>query len=476
MSTLTSLGIGSGLDINKMVSDLVSAERQPASDRLDSRAKQYNQKLSAYGALQSAVSVFNESVQGLKDAGKFVQRTASSGDSAIFTASATADAQPGNYSVEVVHKAQAQKLISAGDAGWSNDTVIGTGTLDISAGGSSFSVDVNADNNTLAGIRDAINSADGNSTVTASIIQVDDSSGNTESRLVLTAKKPGTDNAISVAVSGDGDGNDSDTAGLSALRYDATASNLSENQAAVDAEITVDGQTATRSSNTITDVIPGVTIDLKDTSAGNAETLTVKNNTGAVKSAIQDMVKGYNALVKTLGSLTKYDADTGDAGILLGDAVARGLETQTRQGLMDPVDGLDGSIQSLVDLGISVGDNRQLSIDSEKLDKALSNNLDSVKTLFTSDNGVGTRLDRITDAYIGKDSVIQNRTDGLQSRLSDIADARSALDRRMSNLKQRYLDQFIAMDQIVAQMNSTQDRLTQGLASLPGYTDPNKKG
>ncbi|MCS4502802.1 flagellar filament capping protein FliD [Arhodomonas aquaeolei] len=472
MSTLTSLGIGSGLDINQTVSDLVSAEREPAESRLSSKEETYQTKLSAYGALKSALSSFSDSIQGLQKVDTFGQRSASSSDSEVFTASADSTAQTGSYSIEVTKMASPQKLASAGDMGWSEDSTVGTGTLSIGVGGSSFDVKIGSGDNTLAGIRDAINDADGG--VTASIINVDDSSGNTESRLVLTADDPGTENTITVGVSGDGDGDDTDAAGLSALRYDSGVSNLTETQTAEDAVIQVDGQTATRSSNSIDDVIPGVTIDLASSAPGETQTLTVGRDDSGVKSALEDMVKGYNTLMQTISQLTSYDKASGEASVLLGDATARGLQTQVRQGVTSPVEGVEGDLRSLADLGLGVGRDGQLSIDEERLNAALEDNPKGVAELFTADSGgVAGRLEEIADSYLGDNGLISSRTDGLQDRLDRIADQRDDLDRRMSNLQQRYLDQFIAMDQIVSDMDSMQSQLTQGLKSLPGYISTN---
>lgn len=473
MSTLTSLGIGSGLDINKTVSDLVAAERKPAEDRLASRAETYQTRLSAFGALQSALSTFNDSIQGLQKADTFGQRGASSSNTDVFTASADATAQTGSYSVEVTRLASPQKLASPSDMGWSADSAVGTGTLSISVGGSSFDVEIDSEDNTLSGIRDAINDAEGG--VTASIINVDDSSGNTESRLVLTADDPGTDNTITVGVSGDGDGNNTDAAGLSALRYDGTASNLTETQTAEDAVIQVDGQTATRSSNRISDVIPGVTLDLVSSAAGESQTLTVSRDDSGVKAALEDMVNGYNALMRTINQLTSYDQASGEASVLLGDATARGLEMQVRQGVTAPVAGAEGDIRSLADLGVGVGDNGRLRIDEGRLDAALRDHPEGVATLFTADaGGVAGRLQAVADSYLGQNGLISARTGGLQDRLEGIAEQRADLERRMANLRQRYLDQFMAMDQIVANMNRMQSQLTQGLRSLPGYINTNE--
>jgi len=453
MAAISSMGIGSGLDINQLVTDLVAAEREPAENRLDLRQAEYEAKLSGYGALKSALDGFQSSLEGLTSRSSLLDRSATTSDSAVFTASADADAVSGSYDIEVLSTAEAHKLKSTGFA--DSDTAVGEGTLSLTSGGESFELTIDSSNNTLAGIRDAINSAADNPGVTASIMQVDDGLGGTESKLILTADNPGTDNEITVG------GTLAGTLGME------------EMVAASDAQIRVDGELATRSSNTIDDVIQGVTLELKADSGGTTETLSIAQDTGGAKQAIGAFVDNYNALIATIGELSKYDAESGEAGILLGDATLRGLQSQLRQGISNPVEDA-GDFSTLVEIGITTNRDGTLSLDSGKLDDALAQDAEGVADLFAGSSGVATRLDESVDAYLKDDGIIENKTNGLEGSLLSLEKQREDLDRRMASLEERYTAQFIAMDQAVAGYNSTSDYLTDALANLPGAYDPDK--
>ena len=459
MSTITSMGIGSGLDTNKLVQDLIAAEREPATQRLDLKQAEYESELSAYGSLKAALDQFSSSLGGLTDLSSLTAPGASSSDPELFTATADESAASGQYDVEVEQLAEAHKVISAGFA--SDDTAVGTGTLDIGVGSDHFSVAVDSDNNTLAGIRDAINGASDNPGVTASILHVDDGAGGTESKLVLNADEVGSANAISVSVSDD-DGNNTDASGLSQL----ASGNLTEVKPAQDAKVIVDGQTATRSSNSIDDVIDGVTLDLKDAAPGTTETLTLSSDTAGASKAIHGFVKGYNTLMATVKQLSKYDAETGEGGVLLGDSTTRGLESQLRQGLTNPV--ADGGFESLAEIGITTNRDGTLGIDETTLDNALANDFDDVAKLFAGDDGVANRMETTADAYLKNDGILENRTEGIESSLASIEEQREDLERRLQTLEQRYTAQFTAMDQAVARYQSTEEYLDGALANLPG--------
>ena len=216
MSTITALGVGSGLDIADIVRQLVAAERSPVQTRLDSQEKTLEAKLSAFGTLKSALAQFQTGLGELSEVGAFLARTASSGSEEVFTASAGTSAAPGTFDLVVQQLAQSHSLVSEGYE--SASAGVGTGTLTISVGGNSFSVAVDAAHGTLAGVRDAINGASDNSGVVASVIRVDGASGGTVAKLVLTSTVTGTEGSLTVAVD-DAAGVDGDTSGLSALAY-----------------------------------------------------------------------------------------------------------------------------------------------------------------------------------------------------------------------------------------------------------------
>ena len=467
MTAISSLGVGSGLDINTLVSDLVTAEREPAEARLDLRQAEYEAELSAYGLLKSSLAQFQDSMGGLTDLSTLQARTATSSDSAVFTATAGAAAANGSYGIEVEQLAESHKVMSGGFA--TNDTLVGTGSLAIATGADSFTVTIDSSNNTLEGIRDAINGDANNTGVTASILRVDDGVGGTVSKLVLTANETGTANAVSVSVT-DGDGNDTDASGLSQL----ASANLTDINAAQDARIYVDGQLATRSTNTIDDVIEGVTLDLAGAAPGTTETLTIADDTGSIGDAINGFVASYNELIAGIKEMSSYDSQSGEAGILLGDSTLRGIQTQLRQGLSNPVQGRDGNWITLADIGITTNRDGTLSVDQDALNSAITTDFNAVADLFAATDGVAVRLDSSLDSYLDEGGILESRTDGLESSLADIQKQNEDLDRRMENLEARYLAQFIAMDQTVAKYNSTGDYLTDALANLPGAYDPSK--
>jgi len=470
MASISSPGIGSGLDIGNLVSQLVAAEGQVKSANLNRKEAGFQAVLSGIGTLKSALSEFNDSLNNLKTASFFSTRATTSADTELFTASATSDAVAGTYDVEVIQLAQASKSRSAGFA--AATSVVGTGTLTIGTGVNSFNVSITSGSDTLEGIRNAINNATGNTSVTATIINVDNGVGGTESRLVLSSSSAGAANALTVTVDDD-DLNDSNASGLSQL---ATV-NLFEIDAAQDAIIEVDGQAVTRSSNTISDAIEGVTINLLSETAtpGTTTELRIRLDTNTIKAEIEDFVEAYNSMITNFNKLTAFNPDSGQKGSLFGDTTMRGVLTQIRRELTSQVPGLSGAVTSLVDLGITTQSDDKLSIDAAKLDEAISDNLTAVTTLFSSSDGIANRLDSLIANYIDSDGVLNGRTDTLNNQIEDIADQREILQKRLAALERRLLNQFTALDTLVSQLNSTSTFLSQQLANLPGAISVNKK-
>lgn len=478
MSTITALGVGSGLDIADIVSQLVAAERSPVETRLDSQEKTLEAKLSAFGTLKSAIAQFQTALGQLTVADTFLSRVASSGTEEVFTASAATSAAPGTFDLVVQQLAQSHKLISKGYA--SADATVGTGTLTISVGGSSFSITVDGSNGTLAGIRDAVNGASDNTGVAASIVRVDDGAGGTVAKLVLTATVTGTEGSLTVAVD-DADGKDRDTAGLSALAYLPSARptairNLTELRAAQDAKLTIDGQTVTRSGNTVDDAIDGVTLTLtglsgKDASgAWKSSTLAVAIDPSAAAERVQGFVTAYNAVVDAIRSVASYDAATREATALFGDSSVRGLQSRLRAELSRVVSGLPAGAASLAEIGVTTGRDGKLQLDQAPLDGALNSDLEAVANLFAGEGGCAERLDDLVSRYLDADGIIESRTEGLNGRLEAIEAQREALERRMESLEARLLKQYTAMDTLVAQLQTTSSYLTQQLELLKTQT------
>ncbi|GKS68297.1 flagellar hook-associated protein 2 [Nitrosomonas sp. PY1] len=388
MQTLASPGIGSGLDVNGIVKQLMTLESRPLT-ALDTKEAKLQTRLSAFGALKGALSSFQGSVAALADPAKFNGRTATISDSTLANVSATPSAVAGSYSLEIQSLAQSQKLKSTNFA--TTNTTVGSGTLTIQFGTySSGTFTLNADkaaqsitispsNSSLAGIRDAINQADAG--VTASI--VNDGSGN---RLVIASKDTGISNALKITAI-DSDGNNSDNTGLSQLVYDASTggiSNLTETVAASNANFIIDGISISKASNKITDAIEGVTIDLLKTNPGATTTLNLAHDAAGVQSAVTSFVKSFNDLNKTIVDLSKYDATTKQASILTGDSTVRSIQTSLRNEISNPLNSAGGGLSLLSEIGVSFQADGTLTLDQTKLSEALSDSTKDISTLFAS--------------------------------------------------------------------------------------------
>lgn len=388
---VSAAGIGSGLDVNGIVSQLMASERQPLT-ALAKQEQSYNQKLSAFGQMRSALAGFQAAMQNLSSDSKFQALSATASDTKVLSVSASGNATPASYQLEVLQLAQQHKLASSGYAATSD--VVGSGTLTIQFGTYDSGLNTftaNADkatksitiapaNNTLAGVRDAINAA--NAGVTATIVNDGSASGN---RLVLTSTDSGANNSLKISVTDD-DATGTDTSGLSALAYDPTAvigsgKNLSQAGEAKSAQLKIDGITVNQSTNTVTNAIEGVTLNLATTNIGTPLTLAVSRDTKTITDAVQSFVTAYNGTSGTLKNLTAFKGVGAQNGILLGDSTARAIQVEMRNMLNTTIDS-GGSLTSLSQIGVSFKSDGTLALDTAKLNTAISTNVSDITALF----------------------------------------------------------------------------------------------
>ncbi|MDM7322990.1 MAG: flagellar filament capping protein FliD [Gammaproteobacteria bacterium] len=452
---ITSTGLATGMNINALVQQLVNAEGQAAKGLLDHQQARVDTRLSGLGKLKGALSSFQTALKKLEALDTFsARKTTLSNDSAL-TLRADRTAAVGSYSIEVLSLARAEKMVSSGFD--SVSTVVGTGTLILGVGSNSFSVTIDSSNNTLAGIRDAINHASDNTGVSATIVNADDGNGGTVSKLVLTAKETGTANALSVSVIDD-DGNNTDASGLSGLA-------MTQLVAAQDAVIRVDGQTITRSSNTISDAVSGLTFNLKavTTSPVSAQ---VSADTEEIVKALQGFVDSYNSLRQVMSDLGRYDPATKKAAELTGDATLRNLQQQLRRDLTSNVSSISGGVNSLADIGIEIDRYGVMKLNSAKLSDAINGNPAVVSELFRSADGIATRINAKIDEYLKSGGILDTQTRSMNDQKRQIADRRAALEARLGKIEEQYLKQFNKMDQIVASYQSTGNYLAAQLAGL----------
>lgn len=460
MAIASSTGLGSGIDIQSMVSQLVSAERTPATARLDKRQTTLTAQISAFGSFKSILSGLQGTLSSLKQTSTFQNLKATVADEKQFTATTDAGAIASSYNIQVNNLAQAQRLVTTADPTFtSTASQIGTGTLSIQVG-SSTAQSINITDGTLAGVRDAINNA--KIGVTANLVK-DGSSY----RLVLGATDSGAANSLTITVSGDSDGNDSNNSGLSRLTYNSVGTkNMTETTAAKDAQIVVDGLTLSSASNTIKDVIPGVTLSLK-AKGDTATNLAVAQDASGVTAKLEAFVKSYNDLISNVKSMTAYNPTTKTGGTLTGDSTVRSTINQVRDVFSSSVTEATGVYKTLADIGISMQRDGTLKLDTTKLQTALAADTDGVASVFAAGTtGVAQRLDKVLTNILGSDGPLASRTDSLNRQIKDISGQRDALDLRMTALEKRYLTQFSAMDQLVSQLNNTGSYLTSQLAGL----------
>ncbi|GJL74417.1 flagellar filament capping protein FliD [Nitrosomonas sp.] len=404
---LSTPGIGSGLDVNGIVSQLMSVERRPLL-ALDTKEARQQTQLTAFGTLKGALSSFQSSLSALKSPANFSATSAKLADTSLASVSANSSAITGSYDVEIQTLAQSQKLKSGNFA--SSNTSIGSGTLTVQFGtynGGTFtlnpekaaqSITITPANSSLAGIRDAINQSD--TGISASIIN--DGSGD---RLVIASKDTGLSNALKITVSDD-DGNNLDNAGLSQFAYDASiggTANLSETVAASNATMIIDGIPISKASNKITDAIEGVTFNLLKADLGTTTTLNIARDTASIEKSISSFVKAYNDLNQTITDLSKYNVDTKQASILTGDFTVRSLQNQLRNALSDPLKTAGGGLSILSEVGVSFQDDGSLKLDSSKLSEIVNDSSKDISTLFAS---VGKTSDSLVSFVSAKSDTV----------------------------------------------------------------------
>jgi len=400
---LAAPGVGSNLDVNGIVTSLMSIEQRPLT-LLNNKEASFQAKLSAYGVLRAALSTFQGTVSALQSAASSPAFSATSSDSTIVTASAANSGAAGIYSLDVLQLAQRQSIVTAGQV--SSSALIGDGspttlTFDFgtiaggtvtdgvysgatftASGATSRTVTIDSTNNTLQGIRDAVNSADIG--VKASIVKDGSSS---PYRLVLQSESGGAANSVRIGVTGS-------AAIESLLGYDASGTqNMTQTLAAQDSEVMINGVTVTSDNLTIDDAIDGAAFNLKK--VGTA-TVTIGQDNAAISKSIDAFVKSYNELNSSIRSLTGYNADTKQGGALLGDGAARSIQARLRGLLGATLSGtIEGDIRTLTQVGISFQRDGSLLLDSSKLQSALTADTDGVLRLFSSSVKANDSLVRV---------------------------------------------------------------------------------
>lgn len=477
-------GIGSGIDIDSIVAGMVAAERAPKESQLATLEKKTTTQITAIGALKGAISEFQTALGALNKPDLFRARSASSSKSDLVGVTAGTTAGAGGYQVEVKSLASSSKVALAAVSNTADAPArFAKGALQISLGvpgdppsSESFSVNIDDSNNTLSGMRDAINAAGKDMGVSATIVT--DEHG---SRLVLSTTKTGAGRDITVAAT-DAGPLESGQLSLSTLAFDGSASGTGAGprilSTAQSAELYVDGLKVISESNKVSGAIDGVTLDLKaKTPVGEPLTIGVSEDKAGVKKQIQSFVDSYNKLIGVINAQTKVTSVGEDkapvTGALVGDATARSLLNTIRNELVN-VQG-NGAIRALTDIGITTQKDGTLAIDSTKLDKAMASNFAELPALFTGEQGLATRLDNKLKPYTETGGILEQRNKAMTETISKIDDQKEDLTRRIASLQARLYKQFNAMDTLVGQLTNTSNSLLASLENQPWAASNSKK-
>lgn len=439
---ISSPGIGSGLDVNSIITKLMAVESQPLT-QLQKTQSNYKSQLSAVSQLKGALSSFQTSMQKLDATSDFKLFSASSSDSTVFTATADSTASLGSHTVQVVRVAEHHQL-AASTAYADTTTAIGaTGSIQLTVNGSQFSVALDGKN--LGQIASDINNASGNTGVSASIIT--DTAGN---HLVLSANDTGSTGYISVGYTG------TDPFALQSLNQDRNGSG-SFTSADLNAEVVVDSTfTANPTSNQVSTVISGVTLGL--VGAGTA-TLGVQRDTAKVQAQAQGFVDAYNNLHQTLTSL--------ESGTLQGDTTVFSIENRIRDILNTPPSGISSSWSYLAEIGVSLQKDGTMALDATTFQSALTTDFNGVANLFGNNNqGYAYRLQDAANQLVQTGGPLDARTQGLNSRLDTVQSRIDDMTYRLTKIQANYRKQYTALDTLMGTLQTTSTYLTQQLANL----------
>ena len=429
---LTAAGVGSGLDVENIISQLMVLERQPLN-RLEDQKADAELRISANGQLRSAVARLEAATSALADSASLGGVRGTSSDEEVLTVSADATASAQSHDIEVVRLATNHRLGSSAFA--DADTEVGTGNLDITLGGETLSLALSSGNNTLAQIRDAINASEDNPGVTASLITVD-----AGTQLILTANESGTANEITVTPD----------AGLAGFSF-AQIGTLD------DALVRIDGFDLTSGSNMISGAISGVTLELNG--AGTAK-VSLAADSGTISDAVEELVSAFNFVRGNLKALRE--------NALSGDSMLLAMETRIRNEISQSITLTDSSLANLFEIGVSFNDSGDLEFDAGELSDAVESDPLRVLDMFAAEGGgLASRLESVLSGYTEDDGLIDARIEVLErrSRAYDqlIDNAQFRLDKTEELLRR----QFTALDSLIAQLSVTGDFLTQQLQGLP---------
>jgi flagellar hook-associated protein 2 len=466
MASISNLGVGSGLDLNSLLTSLTKAEGAPLV-ALQNQQASYTAKLSAYGQLNSAISALQTAAAALAKPALFQGVTAISTATDVLTATALSSAQSGTYEVNVTQLSQAQSLATTGVAG---AATYGAATVTFDFGtvaGAAFTADGTARNDsvdivagsTLADVAKAINAK---TTLGATASVINNGDPTKPNQLVLTSKRTGETSIMKVTVAGD-------TNLSTLLTYDPLAApNLQMHQtaAAQNTKLTVNGIPVTSATNTAEGAVQDITMTVAKL---GASTLSVKSDTASVETAVSTFVTAYNSLQSMAAKLTAFDTTSKSGAVLLGDSTLRNMEVRIRSVLSSAQAADSSGLTTLSQIGVSVQKDGTLTVDSTRLTAAVGSKLGGVAHLFSGtsgDGGYGTQLSTLLTGFTDTNGMLTSATKGMNKSLGDLGQQYDATSERIDATIARYKAKFTQLDVLISGMNQTSSYLKQQFDSL----------
>lgn len=464
MPLITSAGIGSGLDLESIISASVDAENVPKMNAFAAKDEALQVELSAIGEVKSALSQLQDTIEKLADPDNFNKRVANitqptSDDGDLISVTPTSDITPGDFKIEVVAIAQGSRALSEDGLFATNEDVVSAsgGTLSFSAGpDKTFDLTLDA-GATLSDLRDAINDSDSNFGVTANIINT-----GSEAKLVLTSTVTGTGNDLVIT----NDNAELDNVSTVANAGGVGGIGIAAENTAKDAIIKVDGITITNDTNTFKDAVQDMTITAKRESVDNETAkLSVDFDRESATTLVDELITNYNNVIGQLGFQSRIGKP------LNSDSTIRSLSSQLVNALSTSLTDA-GPFESIFDIGLGVDKEGYLEKSTlvRSLNDALDNNFDDIGKAFAGENGIASKFEELLNNYVDTNGIMKQREDSLNGQISELEDDVENHQFRMESLEARLREQYAGLDVLLAQMQSTQTYLSAQLASLPGFT------
>lgn len=468
--SVSSIGIGSGIDVESIISQMTALEKRPLTT-LQTKASTIQARVSLVGQIKSQVAALSTAASKLATASSWTGVTVKSSNESAVTGSVTGAASSTSFSVEVQQMAAAQSTASNAVT---VDSAIGTGTLNIDIGtwnysgtpaftpgsASTISVTIGAGEGTLTKIAAKINAASAG--VTATVLR--DASGE---RLLMRSNSTGETTGFRIQAVGDSDGNNTDSTGLSQLAFDPANGSFgmaaNTYQKGLNTKATINGIAVQSTNTTLADAVPGLTLNFGAVTTSPA-TVTVANDTATIKKNIQDFMASYNSLSKTLTEATKYDEANKSGGLMQGDSVITGLQGAMRSLLGSSSSG--STFSRLAEVGLEMQRGGLLTLSSSKLDTALKDPV-NLAALFTADNtgtaadGFGVKVKAFSDGLLATGGTVTTKSDALQTALTRNSKDQGKVNERVALMEKRLRAQYSALDTKMAGLTALNTYISQ---------------